>query len=52
MSFEVELGWASEKGPRALNEDFVGARRSAPGDGAAGVIAALADGVSGGGLGL
>jgi serine/threonine protein phosphatase PrpC len=30
----------------------VGARRSAPGDGAAGVIAALADGVSGGGLGL
>ena len=52
MSFEVELGWASEKGPRALNEDFVGARRSAPGDGEAGVIAALADGVSGGGLGL
>jgi len=52
MSFDVEIGQASRRGPREVNEDFAGAMRSAPGDRVRGVIAAIADGVSSGGRGL
>ena len=51
MSFDVETGAASERGPRALNEDFAAVRRHAPGDESRGLIAAVADGVSAGGEG-
>lgn len=51
MTFEIEVGHASRRGPREINEDFAGATRSAPGDAVPGVIAAIADGVSSGGRG-
>ncbi len=51
MSFDVEIGHCSERGPRALNEDFAAAQRDAADDGARGVVAAIADGVSAGGQG-
>ena len=51
MSFDVEIGQASERGPRPLNEDFAAVRRHDPGDEARGLIAAVADGVSAGGEG-
>lgn len=51
MSFDVEIGYASERGPRSAMEDFAGVNRPAAHEGAWGVIAALADGVSSGGLG-
>lgn len=47
MSFDVEIGHASQRGSRAHNEDFAGALRE-PGRG---LVAAIADGVSGGGRG-
>lgn len=50
MSFEVEIGYASRRGPRAANEDFGGATQT--GDASRGLIAAVADGVSTGGHGL
>ncbi|NDY92731.1 bifunctional protein-serine/threonine kinase/phosphatase [Ideonella livida] len=52
MSLDVDIGHASGRGPRDLNEDFAGAVRAQPGDRRQGLIAAVADGVSGGGLGL
>ena len=52
MSFEVEIGYSSARGPRSLNEDFAGAVRAPRGEEARGLIAAIADGVSSGGLGL
>jgi serine/threonine protein phosphatase PrpC len=52
MSFDVEIGHFSHKGPRAANEDFAAAMRPAPQDESRGCIAAIADGVSGGGNGL
>ena len=51
MSFDVDIGWASERGPRTDMEDFAAVRRPAAGEAAWGVIAAVADGVSQGGLG-
>jgi serine/threonine protein phosphatase PrpC len=51
MSLDVEIGQTSERGPRALNEDFAAVRRGGPGDEARGLIAAVADGVSAGGQG-
>ena len=51
MSFHVEIGHASRRGPREINEDCAGVRRSEPGDAVRGVIAAIADGVSRGGRG-
>ena len=51
MSFDVDTGQASERGPRAINEDYAAARRDAGGPDARGVIAAIADGVSAGGQG-
>ncbi|MEP7298147.1 MAG: bifunctional protein-serine/threonine kinase/phosphatase [Burkholderiales bacterium] len=52
MSFDVEIGHFSDKGPREVNEDFVAALRAAAFEEARGCIAAIADGVSGGGRGL
>lgn len=51
MSFDVEIGHASQRGPRDTNEDFVGAQRAAPHEASRGLIAAIADGVSCGGRG-
>ncbi|MFO1339024.1 MAG: protein kinase [Burkholderiaceae bacterium] len=48
MSFEVDVGYGSERGPRERNEDFAGAVRAAPHEAARGWIAAVADGVSNG----
>lgn len=52
MSFDLDIGFTSERGPRTGNEDFALVRQPGPGDAAWGVIAALADGVSTSGLGL
>ncbi|MDI1350951.1 bifunctional protein-serine/threonine kinase/phosphatase [Aquabacterium sp.] len=52
MSFDLDIGFTSERGPRTGNEDFALVRQPGPSDAAWGVIAALADGVSTGGLGL
>jgi serine/threonine protein phosphatase PrpC len=52
MTFEVEIGHCSERGPRSLNEDFAGAVHAPRGEEARGLIAAIADGVSTGGQGL
>lgn len=48
MSFVVDIGHASARGPRALNEDFAGVVQAAPFEASRGLIAAVADGVSGG----
>ena len=52
MSFEVEIGHFSLKGPREVNEDFAASVQPPPHDEARGLVAAIADGVSGGGRGL
>jgi serine/threonine protein phosphatase PrpC len=52
MSFDVDIGYSSARGPRERNEDFAGAVRAAPHESARGLIAAVADGVSSGGQGL
>ena len=52
MSFDVDIGHATERGARAVNEDFAAAARHAPHEEALGFIAAIADGVSTGGQGL
>jgi serine/threonine protein phosphatase PrpC len=51
MSFDVDIGHATERGPRSLNEDFAGAQRHPADDEARGIVAAIADGVSSGGQG-
>ena len=51
MSFEVDIGHASERGPRSDNEDFCASQRAAAHEEALGFIAAIADGVSTGGGG-
>ncbi len=52
MSFTVDIGYTSQRGPRALNEDFGGVVQAPAPDEARGLVAALADGVSTGGQGL
>jgi serine/threonine protein phosphatase PrpC len=52
MSFEVDIGYSSQRGPREVNEDFAGAVHAPQGEEARGLIAAIADGVSTGGHGL
>lgn len=51
MSFDVDIGHFSRPGPRPGNEDFAAAVRPAPGEEGRGLVAAIADGVSGGGAG-
>ena len=52
MSFDVEIGHFSLAGPRPRNEDFAACLAPDGDDAARGLIAAIADGVSSGGLGL
>jgi len=52
MSFDVEIGHFSLKGPRETNEDFAASVRPEAHDEARGLVAAIADGVSSGGRGL
>jgi serine/threonine protein phosphatase PrpC len=49
MSFDLDIGYASESPGRAVNEDFVATRRPAPQEQDMGFICAVADGVSAGG---
>lgn len=51
MSFDLDVGFASLRGPRSVLEDHAGVGQPSPHEEAWGVIAALADGVSAGGLG-
>ena len=51
MSFDVDTGHASERGPRALNEDYTAVQRNTADDDTRGIVAAIADGVSAGGQG-
>lgn len=51
MSFDLDIGFASERGPRTTLEDWGGVRLPGPAEGPWGVVAAVADGVSAGGLG-
>ncbi len=51
MSFDIDMGYTSDRGPREENEDFAAAQRPAAHEEALGFIAAIADGVSAGGLG-
>jgi serine/threonine protein phosphatase PrpC len=52
MRFEIELGLSSECGRRERNEDFAGVQAPASHERERGYVAALADGVGGGGDGL
>ena len=51
MSFDIDIGHTSDRGPREGNEDFAAVQRPGAGDQPLGWIAALADGVSSGGDG-
>jgi serine/threonine protein phosphatase PrpC len=51
MSFDVDIGHATERGQRAENEDFLASQRPLAHEEARGFIAAIADGVSSGGSG-
>lgn len=51
MSFDVDIGHASERGAREHNEDFAAVIQPAPSDEMRGLIAAVADGVASGGQG-
>ena len=51
MAFELDIGFASSAGTKGSNEDFCGALMPEPGLEGMGVIAAVADGVSRGGMG-
>lgn len=52
MTFHVDIGHSTHPGRRPNNEDFAGCALPAASDAARGLIAAIADGVSGGGGGL
>ena len=51
MSFAMDIAYTSLAGSKPVNEDFAGAMLPEEGHEAMGVIAAIADGVSAGGLG-
>jgi serine/threonine protein phosphatase PrpC len=51
MSFDIDMGYTSDRGPRQDNEDFAAAMGPAAHEEALGFIAAIADGVSAGGEG-
>lgn len=51
MSFDIDMGYATERGPRPENEDFAGMRQPAAHEEELGIVAAIADGVSIGGGG-
>ncbi|MEY4098896.1 MAG: hypothetical protein RL300_67 [Pseudomonadota bacterium] len=51
MAFELDIGFASQAGKKDINEDFVAAMLPDAGSESMGAIAAIADGVSQGGMG-
>ena len=51
MTIDADIGHASERGPRKLNEDFAAAQCASAFEPGLGLVAALADGVSAGGDG-
>jgi len=51
MAFEIDIGFTSHTGAREINEDFCGAMLPSPAQVGMGAIAAIADGVSHGGMG-
>jgi serine/threonine protein phosphatase PrpC len=51
MAFEIDIGFTSLTGKKEVNEDFAAAMLPEPGREAMGAIAAIADGVSMGGMG-
>ncbi len=51
MAFELDIGFTSLTGRKDINEDFAAAMLPEPGHEAMGAIAAIADGVSMGGMG-
>nr|WP_315495616.1 bifunctional protein-serine/threonine kinase/phosphatase [uncultured Rhodoferax sp.] len=51
MAFDIDIGFASQAGRKALNEDFCAAMLPTPGQEDHGSIVAIADGVSAGGMG-
>ena len=51
MQFELDIGFASATGRKAVNEDFCAAQLPEPGCEGMGALAAIADGVSTGGMG-
>lgn len=51
MAFDIDIGFASQAGRKALNEDFCAAMLPAQGQEDHGSIVAIADGVSAGGMG-
>jgi len=51
MAFEIDIGFTSLTGKKDVNEDFAAAMLPEPGREAMGAIAAIADGVSMGGMG-
>jgi serine/threonine protein kinase len=51
MTFEIDIGFSSLTGRRDINEDFCAAMLPEPGRESMGSIAAIADGVSAGGMG-
>ncbi|MBC7445362.1 MAG: bifunctional protein-serine/threonine kinase/phosphatase [Polaromonas sp.] len=51
MAFHLDIGFATQAGRRAVNEDFCAAMLPDPGQEGMGSIVAIADGVSAGGMG-
>lgn len=51
MSFDLDFGFVSQAGRKGSNEDFAGLLQGQGADRSRGVVAAIADGVSQGGLG-
>jgi serine/threonine protein phosphatase PrpC len=51
MAFDIDIGFSSQGGRKALNEDFCAAMLPTPGEEDRGSIVAIADGVSAGGMG-
>lgn len=51
MAFQIDIGFTSLAGGKEINEDFCAAMLPEPGNEAKGAIAAIADGVSTGGMG-
>lgn len=51
MALRVDIGWHSERGARAGNEDFAAAQRPEAHETGHGLVAAIADGVAAGGGG-
>jgi serine/threonine protein phosphatase PrpC len=51
MAFQIDIGFTSLAGSKEINEDFCAAMLPEPGNEAKGAIAAIADGVSTGGMG-